>query len=113
MLVAALIGALFGVDSGHVVPLDPATLRPTARGEAIGAMRGPVAWSPSRRLAIAVRPAGRVQIVGERTVDTGTDAAFLAWAGRRLVAVGSDGGLPGLACPRRSRAWSRASARSC
>ena len=49
MLVAALVGALFGVDSGRVMPLDPATLRPTARGEAIGAMRGPVAWSPDRR----------------------------------------------------------------
>ena len=96
MLVAAVIGALLGVDSGRVMPLDPATLRPTARGEAIGPMRGPVAWSPDRqRLAIAVRPAGRVQIVGERTVDTGTDAALLAWAGRRLVAVGSDGAVAG------------------
>ena len=54
-------------------------------------MRGPVAWSPGRRPRDRVRPAGRVQIVGERTVDTGTDAALLAWAGRRLVAVGSDG----------------------
>jgi hypothetical protein len=95
MLVAALIGALFGVESGRVMPLDPATLRPVGRGEAIAPMRGPVAWSPGRRLAIAVRPAGRVRIVGERTVDTGTDAAFLAWAGRRLVAVGSDGAVAG------------------
>ncbi len=99
MLVAALLGALFGVDSGHVVPLDPATLRPTARGEAVGPMRGPVAWSRDRRLAIAIRPPGRVQIVGERTVDTGTDVAFLAWAGRRLVAVGSDGRVGGTRVP--------------
>jgi hypothetical protein len=96
MLVAALIGALLGVDSGRVMPLDPVTLRPTGRGEAIGALRGPVAWSADRRrVAVAVRPAGRVRIVGERTLATGTDAAFLAWAGRRLVAVGSDGRATG------------------
>ena len=32
-------------------------------------------------------------------VDTGTDAAFLAWAGRRLVAVGSDGRVAGARVP--------------
>src|SRR3954464_2121144 len=92
LVAAALVGALLGVDSGHVMPLDPATLRPSGRGEAVGRMLGPVAWSRDRRhVALAVRPAGRVRIVGGPAVATGTRTGLLAWAGRRVFSVGTDG----------------------
>jgi len=94
LVAAALVGALLGVDSGHVMPLDPATLRPAGRGQAIGTMLGPVAWSADRRhVAVAVRPAGRVQIVRGPSLSTGTRTGWLAWAGRRLFSIGGDGAV--------------------
>jgi hypothetical protein len=94
LVAAALVGALFGVDSGRVMPLDPGTLRPAGRSEAVGSMLGPVAWSADRRhVALAVRPAGRVQIVGGPSVETGTRTGWLAWAGSRVFSVGGDGGV--------------------
>ena len=76
------------------MPLDPGTLRPLSRGEAVGRMLGPVAWSPDRkRVALAVRPSGRVQVVGGPTVATATRTGWLQWAGRRVFSVGGDGAI--------------------
>jgi DNA-binding beta-propeller fold protein YncE len=89
----AVAGALLGVDSGRVMPLDPGTLRPLSRGEPVrGRMLGPVVWSPDRRrVAIALRPKGRVQIVGGPLVRTGVRTAHLAWAGRHVFTVSASG----------------------
>jgi hypothetical protein len=104
----AAVAALLGVDDGRAKPLDPATLRPLSRGTAVGSLLGPVAWSPDRRdVAVAVRPRGRVQVVGGRTFATGTSAAWVTWAGDRLFSVGFDGAIA-VTDPRSGRVVARA-----
>lgn len=60
-----------------MVRLRPGTLRPTSRRIPVGHFLEQAAWSPDRRrIALAVRPPGRIQIVGvtplarAQTIDT-------------------------------------------
>jgi hypothetical protein len=99
-----LVGIVRDGRRQFLVRLRPGTLRATSGRLPVGTFLGQAAWAPDRRrVALAVRPPGRIDVVGVAPmqpavrIDTHRrlDLAWLAWTTRRrLLAVSRwrDGG---------------------